>query len=57
MRTTIILYSHHQEVARLPIDKNLDYIYAHIPKNEDEDLLAVEVGEKTYYCDEVEFIN
>lgn len=55
-RTTIILYSQHQEVERFPIDGNLDYIYAHIPRNDDEDLLAVSVGGKTYYCDEVEFI-
>lgn len=56
IRKTIILYSQHEEVARFPIDGKLDYIFAHTPRNEDEDLLAVSVGGKTYYCDEIEFI-
>lgn len=55
-RTTIILYHQHQEVGRFPIDGNLDYISANTPRNEDEDLLAVEIGGKTYFCDEIEFI-
>lgn len=55
-RTTIILYSQHEEVARFPIDGKLDYIFAHTPRNEDEDLIAVSVGGETYYCDEIEFI-
>lgn len=55
-RKTIILYSQHEEVARFPIDEKLDYIFSHTPQNEDEDLLGVSVGGKTYYCDEIEFI-
>ena len=50
-----ILYSSHEEVGRIPVDR-ISRIYAWMPKRDDEDLIKIvgKYGEE-YFCDEIEY--
>ena len=50
-----ILYSSHEEVGRISVNR-IRYIYAWIPRHNDEDLIKIvgKYGEE-YFCDEIEY--
>lgn len=53
--TQAILYSSHEEVGRIPVDR-IHRIYAWTPRRNDEDLIKIvgKYGEE-YFCDEIEY--
>ena len=50
-----ILTSNHQEVARIPME-SLDWIFNQAGNPCAEDFLKVLAQSKTYWCDEIEFV-